>query len=291
MPQPDKNKHPNRTKPVKKYMQGEPLAPWRESLHEIIFEAETPAGKWFDIVLIIAIAASILVVMLDSVAAIHLNYKTLLFAAEWFFTILFSVEYLLRLLCVRRPLRYASSFFGVVDLISILPSFLALFFTGAQTLLVVRGLRVLRIFRIFKLGEYLGEAHALIRAMRNSRAKIAVFLYTVCVFVVIFGAAMYLIEGPEHGFTSIPQSMYWAVVTLTTVGYGDISPHTPLGQMLASMVMILGYAIIAVPTGIYSAELAREYRRDVTRFACRHCGEEGHDEDAKFCKYCGGSVP
>ncbi len=278
-------------KPVKIYMQGEALSPWREKIHEVIFEADTPAGKIFDISLIIAIIASVIAVMLDSVATINQQYGEWLFYIEWFFTLLFSLEYLLRLLCVRRPLLYAKSFFGLVDLLSILPSYIALFVTGAQTMMVIRGLRVLRIFRIFKLGEYLGEAHALIKAMRASQPKIAVFLYTVFIFVVIFGSAMYLVEGKEHGFTSIPTSIYWAIVTLTTVGYGDLAPQTPLGQMIASAVMIMGYAIIAVPTGIYSAELAREYNNTkVTNIACRNCGEEGHDSDAQYCKYCGAEL-
>jgi voltage-gated potassium channel len=274
-------------KPVKIYMQGEPLSPWRESIHEVIFEADTPAGKWFDVGLIIAIIASVLAVMLDSVNDVNQEYGQWFMYSEWLFTALFSAEYLLRIICVRKPWLYIKSFFGIVDLLSILPSFIALFFAGAQTMMVIRGLRVLRIFRIFKLGEYLGEAHALIRAMRASRAKIAVFLYTVFIFVIIFGSAMYLVEGGENGFSSIPKSVYWAIVTLTTVGYGDLAPHTSLGQILASAVMIMGYAIIAVPTGIYSAELAREYNRDVTNTACQNCGEEGHDDDAEFCKYCG----
>jgi len=277
-------------KPIKIYMQGEPLSPWRESIHEVIFEADTPAGKLFDIALIITIISSVLAVMLGSVDSLELQYGQALYYLEWFFTALFSIEYILRLICVRRPWLYVKSFFGIVDLLSILPSFIALFFVGAQTMMVIRGLRVLRIFRIFKLGEYLGEAHALIRAMRASRAKIFVFLYTVFVFVIIFGSAMYLVEGGENGFTSIPKSVYWAIVTLTTVGYGDLAPHTSLGQILASAVMIMGYAIIAVPTGIYSAELAREYNRDVTNTACKNCGKEGHDDDAEFCKYCGSNL-
>jgi voltage-gated potassium channel len=278
-------------KPIKIYMQGEPLSPWREKVHEIIFEADTPIGKLFDVCLIIAIIASVIAVMLDSVEAINQQYGQWLFYIEWFFTVLFSIEYLLRLLSVRKPLLYAKSFFGLVDLLSILPSYIALFFAGAQTMMVIRGLRVLRIFRIFKLGEYLGEAHALIKAMRASQPKIAVFLYTVFIFVVIFGSAMYIVEGKEHGFTSIPTSIYWAIVTLTTVGYGDLAPQTPLGQMIASTVMIMGYAIIAVPTGIYSAELAREYNSNkVTNIACRNCGEEGHDIDAQYCKYCGANL-
>lgn len=274
-------------KPVKIFMQGEPLALWRENIHEIIFEADTPAGKLFDIVLIFTIIASVLAVMLGSVESINQYYGQWLIYIEWLFTILFSIEYILRIICVRKPWLYMKSFFGIVDLLSILPSYIALFFAGAQTMMVIRALRVLRIFRIFKLGEYLGEAHALIRAMRASRTKIFIFLYTVFIFVIIFGSAMYLVEGSENGFSSIPKSIYWAIVTLTTVGYGDLAPHTSLGQMLASAVMIMGYAIIAVPTGIYTAELAKEYKRDVTNIACQNCGEEGHDDDAVFCKYCG----
>ena len=185
---------------------------------------------------------------------------------------------------------YAGSFLGVVDLISILPSFISLFYAGAETLLVIRVLRVLRVFRVFKLAEYLGEADALMRALRSSRRKIAVFLYTVFIFVVIFGSIMYLVEGEDNGFTSIPKAVYWAIVTLTTVGYGDIVPSTHLGQMIASTVMIMGYAIIAVPTGIYSAELAKVYREDVTNNACPTCGEDGHDADASFCKFCGATL-
>ncbi|MBL4911416.1 MAG: ion transporter [Alteromonadaceae bacterium] len=268
-------------------MQGEPLSPWREHIHEIIFEADTPAGKLFDIALIVTIIISVLAVMLSSVESINKEYGQWLTYSEWAFTVLFSLEYILRVICVRRPWLYIKSFFGIVDLLSILPSYIALFFAGAQTMMVIRALRVLRIFRIFKLGEYLGEAHALIRAMRASRTKIFIFLYTVFIFVIIFGSAMYLVEGSENGFSSIPKSIYWAIVTLTTVGYGDLAPHTSLGQMLASAVMIMGYAIIAVPTGIYTAELAKEYKRDVTNIACQNCGEEGHDSDAKFCKYCG----
>jgi len=282
-------KKPNK-KPLKIYMQGEPLSPWREHIHEVIFEAETPAGKLFDVILIIAIIASVLAVMLGSVDTVFQQYGQWLYYLEWLFTALFSIEYILRIICVRKPWLYIKSFFGVVDLLSILPSFIALFFAGAQTMMVIRGLRVLRIFRIFKLGEYLGEAHALIRAMRASRAKIFVFLYTVFIFVIIFGSAMYLVEGSENGFSSIPKSVYWAIVTLTTVGYGDLAPQTSLGQILASAVMIMGYAIIAVPTGIYSAELAREYNRDVTNTACQNCSAEGHDDDAEFCKYCGSNL-
>lgn len=271
---------------IKRYDQGEPLSAWRENLHEIIFEAETPIGKAFDVALIGLIIASVIAVMLDSVAKFQQAYGFWLDVVEWSFTIVFTVEYILRLLCVRKPLKYATSFLGIVDLLSILPSYISLFYVGAETLLVIRILRVLRIFRVFKLAEYLGEAEALVKAMRSSRKKIAVFLYTVFLFVVIFGSIMYLVEGEEHGFTSIPRAVYWAIITLTTVGYGDIVPQTNFGQMIASAVMIMGYAIIAVPTGIYSTELAKAYR-ETTNNACISCGEEGHDEDAEFCKFCG----
>lgn len=274
-------------KTVKKYSQGEPLSPWREKLHEVIFEADTPAGKAFDATLIAAITLSVIAVMLDSVASIKAEYGSFLDIIEWGFTFLFLFEYILRLICVRRPLLYATSFLGVIDLISILPSFIGLVYVGAETLLVVRVLRVLRVFRVFKLAEYLGEADYLIRALKSSRRKIAVFLYTVFIFVVVFGSIMYLVEGEKNGFTSIPKAVYWAIITLTTVGYGDIVPQTHIGQMIASTVMIMGYAIIAVPTGIYSSELMKAYKDEVTNNACINCGEEGHDTDAIFCKYCG----
>ncbi len=272
------------------YSEGEPLSPWREKIHEIIFEADTPAGKAFDATLIVAITLSVIAVMLDSVETIQQGYGFWLDCVEWGFTFLFLIEYILRLISVRKPLLYAFSFLGMVDLLSILPSFLSLYYVGAETLLVIRVLRVLRVFRVFKLAEYIGEADSLMRALHSSRRKITVFLYTVFIFVVIFGSIMYLVEGSDNGFTSIPKSVYWAIITLTTVGYGDIVPQTHLGQMIASAVMIMGYAIIAVPTGIYTAELAKVYRSDVTNNACTSCGEDGHDIDASFCKYCGGTL-
>ncbi len=275
------------TKQTKTYSQGEPLAPWREKLHEVIFEADTPAGKQFDIILIFAIVGSVIAVMLDSVESIRANHGALLDTIEWSFTFLFAFEYSLRLLSVRKPALYAKSFLGIVDLVSVLPSFVALYYVGAETFLVIRVLRVLRIFRVFKLAEYLGEANTLMVALRASSKKITIFLYTIFIFVVVFGSVMYLVEGAENGFTSIPKSVYWAIITLTTVGYGDIVPRTHIGQMIASTVMILGYAIIAVPTGIYSAELARAYKPQVSNVACQNCGEEGHDVDADYCKYCG----
>lgn len=279
--------HSNNTSREKFYMQGEQLSPWRENMHELIFESDTISGKVFDIALIICIVLSVLGVMLSSIDSFNQQYGQWLDYFEWVFTILFSIEYILRIICVRKPLLYMKSFFGIVDLLSILPSYIALFFGGAQTMMVIRALRVLRIFRIFKLGEYLGEAHALIRAMSASTTKILVFLYTVLIAVIIFGSAMYLVEGGENGFSSIPKSIYWAIVTITTVGYGDVAPQTALGQALASAVMIMGYAIIAVPTGIYTTELARQYKRDITNTACQSCGKEGHASDANYCKFCG----
>jgi voltage-gated potassium channel len=260
---------------------------WRETLFEIIFEADTPAGKWFDIVLIISISLSVLTVMLDSVGSVRAKYGNLLYAAEWFFTILFTVEYILRLLCVGRPTKYALSFFGVVDLLAILPTYTSLLFYGSRYLSVVRILRVLRVFRVLKLGHHTKEAALLKRALHASRRKILVFLFVVLTLVTIIGSVMYVIEGEENGFTSIPRSVYWAVVTLTTVGYGDISPNTGGGQFLAAMVMILGYSIIAVPTGIVTVELAQAYTDKSTSQACPNCSAEGHDRDAQYCKFCG----
>jgi voltage-gated potassium channel len=275
------------TKKIKRFSQGEPLAPWREKIHEIIFEADTPVGKNFDIILIIAITLSVIAVMLDSVESIRADYGSMLDIIEWTFTCMFALEYILRLISVRKPMLYAFSALGLIDLISILPSFIALYYVGAETFLVIRVLRVLRIFRVFKLAEYLGEANTLMVALKASRRKITIFLYSIFIFVVVFGSVMYLVEGAENGFTSIPRSVYWAIITLTTVGYGDIVPHTQIGQMIAATVMILGYAIIAVPTGIYSAELARAFKNDVSNVACQNCSEEGHDLDADYCKFCG----
>ncbi|SCX90766.1 ion transporter [Desulfoluna spongiiphila] len=259
---------------------------FRHRLHEIIFEADTRAGKWFDVILILSILASVLVVMLDSVSAFSARYGAYLYRWEWFFTLMFTVEYLMRLACVRRPLGYAFSFLGVVDLLAILPTYVSLFVPGSQYLIVVRVLRVLRVFRVFKLVNYIGEASVLVRALKASRRKITVFLLAVHVLVIIFGSLMYLIEGPKYGFTSIPRSIYWAIVTLTTVGYGDISPKTNPGQALASLIMVLGYAIIAVPTGIVTSELSLASRKTVSTQVCPCCMAEGHEPDAVFCKFC-----
>ena len=262
----------------------------RSRLHEIIFEADTPAGKLFDVLLIISILLSVALVMLDSVESVQLSYGRWLYFGEWLFTVLFTIEYLLRLYSVGRPGAYASSFFGLIDLMAVLPTYLSIFFPGTQYFLVIRILRVLRIFRVLKLVQYLGEARLLSHALRASRRKILVFLFGVLNVVVIFGALMYLIEEPESGFTSIPQSIYWTIVTLTTVGYGDISPQTPLGQTIASIIMIIGYGIIAVPTGIVTAELSQVYKKPVSTQACPDCSAEGHDNDAEFCKFCGSQL-
>jgi voltage-gated potassium channel len=265
-----------------------PASPWRHALHEIIFEADTPSGKAFDVILIISIVLSVFAVMLDSVEWFNTRYAGPLHIAEWCFTVLFTIEYVLRLLSVSRPLRYARSFFGIVDLLAIIPTYLSLFLPHAQYLLIIRTLRVLRIFRVFKLAKYLGEAQFLMQALQASRRKIIVFLFVVLNIVVIVGALMYLIEGAEHGFHSIPHSVYWAIVTLTTVGYGDVAPETPIGQALAALLMITGYAIIAVPTGIVTAELALGVRQqNVSTQCCPACSAEGHDTDAVHCKHCG----
>ncbi len=265
-------------------------SPWRSRLHEIIFEADTPTGKAFDIALLICILLSVAAVMLESVIAIRQTHGPLLRAIEWSFTLLFTAEYGLRLLSVRRPLRYATSFFGVVDLLAILPTYLSLVVTGTQSLIVIRALRLLRVFRVLKLGHFVGAEKLLQAAVRASARKIIVFLGTVLALVLIVGSVMYLIEGEESGFTSIPQSIYWAIVTMTTVGYGDIAPQTLLGKLFASIVMILGYGIIAVPTGIVTVELTQAARGPVSTQCCPQCAKEGHDADAVFCKTCGAEL-
>lgn len=266
------------------------VAPWRQRMHEVIFEADTFFGKAFDVILLIAIPLSILAVMLESVESIDAHHHRSLMVAEWAFTLLFTVEYVLRLICVQRPLRYARSFFGLVDLTSIVPTYLSLILPGSQSLLVIRGLRMLRVFRVFKLARFLSEASELRAALWASRAKIVVFLMTVVTLVIIMGSAMYMIESRAgSGFSSIPQSMYWAIVTMTTVGYGDIAPVTPLGKTVAALIMILGYSLIIVPTGIVSAEFAQKAAstRPITTQACPSCMAEGHAPDAVYCKYCG----
>jgi voltage-gated potassium channel len=266
-------------------------AAWRQRAFVVIFEHDTPAGKAFDVVLILAILASVAVIMLDSVAAFAVGYGRALQVAEWVFTGLFTVEYIFRLLTVRRPLRYATSFLGLIDLFAILPTYLGLLFPAGRYLLSIRILRVLRVFRVLKLARFVGEAAVLTRALRAARHKIVIFLFTVLTIVVVVASLLYLIEGPSAGFTSIPRSMYWAIVTLTTVGYGDITPASPFGQFLAALVMIMGYGIIAVPTGIVSVEIANAARQRDTPVACGKCGLENHAGDAAFCRRCGEALP
>jgi voltage-gated potassium channel len=265
------------------------LSGWRAAGHEIIFESDTPAGKAFDVALIFAIFSSIVVVMLESVATIQAEHGAALTAAEWVLTGLFTVEYILRLLCVGSPKRYARSFFGLVDLFSILPTFASLLVPGTQALVVIRTVRILRVFRVLKLANYVRESETMMRALVASRRKIEVFLSAVLMLVVISGSLMYVIEGPENGFTSIPRGIYWAIVTLTTVGYGDIAPQTNLGQAISAMIMIMGYGIIAVPTGIVSVQMARAENQahTVSGQACPSCGGGGHASDAEFCRLCG----
>ncbi len=269
---------------------------WREHLYEIIFEADTPAGKVFDICLLITILLSVLVIMLESVDSIESRYARQFNFAEWFFTILFTIEYGARIISARRPLRYIFSFYGLVDFLSILPTYLIYYYYQGSDeihrLAVIRAVRLLRAFRIFKLGHMLSGAAELRAALWANRSKITVFLATVVIAVVIEGAALHLIEGPENpGFSSIPEGMYWAIVTMTTVGYGDVTPETPLGKCLASIIMILGYSLIIVPTGIVTAELAHAGNKlksgILTTQVCPECMKEGHDPDATFCKFCG----
>ncbi len=261
----------------------------KEKIHEIIFEADTPIGKAFDIALLIFISASVVVVMLESVMPLQERFGQLFDILEWIFTIVFTIEYILRLYSVYKPIKYAISFFGIVDLLSILPTYISLILVGSEYFLIIRVLRLLRVFRIFKLGHFIKEGALLIKALKASRARITVFLTFVMLLTILIGSIMYLIEGgADSGFTSIPRAIYWAIVTLTTVGYGDITPVTSIGQFFSAAVMVLGYAIIAVPTGIVTAEIIKEGRNVTTNTqACRYCGAEGHDDDAVFCKSCG----
>lgn len=266
-------------------------AAWQQRLFVLIFKHETASGKLFDLLLIVAILVSVLGLALSTVSRFHFQYSTWFYTLEWAFTVLFTLEYLLRMACVKSKRTYSRSFYGIVDLLAFLPSYLQLIIQGASYLLIIRIIRVLRIFRILKLTRYVGEADALMEALNGSRRKILVFIYVVFTLVVVCGSVMYLVEGEEHGFTSIPASIYWAVVTLTTVGYGDISPQTPLGQFIASLVMIMGYGIIAVPTGIFAAELGQvmvRHRQNNKR--CKGCGLTGHDDDAGYCRGCGNSL-
>lgn len=264
----------------------------RFRLFQIIFNHDKGEARNFDIALIVAILASVIVVMLDSVPSVKARWHHELYIAEWVFTLLFLLEYCVRLWVVRQPSRYASSFFGIIDLLAIVPTFLSLLFPLSTSLTVVRILRLLRVFRILKLVEYSSEAGELIQALLRSRRKILVFITTILTITVIFGAMMYVVEGPQHGFTSIPTGMYWAVVTMATVGYGDISPGTPFGRFLTSTLIIIGYSIIAVPTGIYTAELARSIRNNKRLFVrCTECGLNNHNFDAWYCRKCGKALP
>lgn len=263
---------------------------WRERLYIIIFFTNTPAGKRFDTWLLLIVLASLIVVMFDSVAVMQARYGELFRALEWGFTTIFAIEYLVRIYCHPQPKRYIFSFYGVIDFLSILPAFLALLFADAQYLLVIRIIRLLRIFRVLKLTPYLSQANFLLVALRGSRQKIIVFLLSVSTLIVVYGTLMYVIEGPDNGFTSIPMSVYWAVVTLTTVGFGDIVPVTNLGKAVATLVMITGYSIIAVPTGIFTAELASAMRADTQLHDCPSCGKASHEPHAAYCARCGSAL-
>jgi len=263
------------------------MQPWKLKLHEVIFEADTKQGKRFDVCLIFTILLSIIVIMLDSVKEINLAFANELLIAEWLFTFLFTIEYVLRIMIVKQPLKYIFSFYGIVDLLSILPTYISFFVPGSQYLISIRFLRVLRIFRVLKLMQFVNEAAFLADSLKRSSKKITVFMLTVVILVSIFGSLMYIIEEPKNGFTSIPKSIYWAVVTLTTVGYGDIAPQTSLGQGISAIIMILGYGIIAVPTGIVTAELTRQTKHAKNTQVCFNCNYPDHDDDADFCKKCG----
>ena len=274
---------------------GNTLAPWQRELNRITFGIDTRAGRAFDIVLLLVILLSVIVVMLESVEEIRRDWGLLLLRIEWGLTFLFSVEYVLRLSCVERPWKYAFSFFGIIDLLAILPTYLAVFFPGSQSLIVIRALRLVRVFRVLKIAHCLREAENLWIALQATRNKIVVFVLVVLTMVLIMGAAMYLVEGPEHGFTNIPTGVYWAIVTMTTVGYGDISPATPLGKCLASIAMILGYSIIIVPTGIFSMEVVMASKSSTLQdITCGSSQSRGHEWDARFCRNCGsplGTLP
>lgn len=265
---------------------------WRNKVHEIIYEADTPMGKWFDIILFFLIIVSVILVMLESVKEIDLKYHNTLLILEWIITIFFTIEYIARVISIKKPFKYIFSFYGVIDFISTIPLYLSYIFVGSQVFLAVRALRLLRVFRILKLVQFLGEASQLSKAIKASRAKIAVFIYVVLILSIIMGTIMYMVESDEAGFTSIPRSIYWAIVTLTTVGYGDIAPQTSLGQLIATMVMILGYGIIAVPTGIVTAEFTRQEKDKVhvNTTACNTCSAEDHRDNAGHCYNCGAEL-
>ena len=262
----------------------------KNRIHEIIYEADTKGGKIFDIVLLIAILASVLLVMLESIGSIHQKHGQFLYYAEWLITILFSIEYILRIITVKKARNYIFSFYGIIDLLSTLPLYLAFIFTGTQSLIALRALRLLRIFRILKIARYIGASNSFIKALKASKEKIGVFLFFVLILCIVLGTIMYMIEGAENGFTSIPRSVYWAIVTLTTVGYGDIAPQTPIGQLIASAIMILGYGIIAIPTGIVSSEMMKSQKVQTSTQSCTNCVAENHNDKAEFCYNCGHKI-
>lgn len=262
---------------------------WKHKLHEIIYEADTPEGKLFDIILLIAIVFSIVLVMLESIDSFDKKYHTFLDISEWIITILFSIEYVLRVISIKKPSKYIFSFYGIIDLLSTVPKYLSFFIIGSHQFIAFRALRLLRVFRILKLSRYIGASNNLKLALKASRAKIAVFIFFILIMCIILGTLMYMIEGEEHGFTSIPRSVYWAIVTLTTVGFGDIAPQTPLGQLIASVIMILGYGIIAIPTGIVSSEMTKT-SLDINTQTCPNCAAEKHKDNAEFCYNCGSKL-
>ena len=270
-----------------------PQKDWKYKLHEVIYGTHTPAGKMFDIVLLVVIVFSVVIVMLESIPRFDLKYHNFLDISEWIVTILFTIEYVLRIICIKRPKQYIFSFFGIIDFLSTIPKYLSFFVGGSQYMSAFRALRLLRVFRILKLVRFIGESNNLVRAMKASRTKIFVFVFFVLIVSVLLGTIMYLVEGPEHGFNSIPHSVYWTIVTLTTVGYGDISPQTGLGQFIATFIMIIGYGIIAVPTGIVSAEYVTETRKlkknkkRKNEKTCAECGSVILQPDALYCRVCG----
>lgn len=278
-------------------MSNTPKTNWKTKLHDIIYEAETPAGKLFDVILLIAIIASIILVMLESVKSFDQRFHDFLNISEWIITILFSIEYIARIITVKKPIKYITSFYGIIDLLSTIPKYISLLFGGIHALAALRALRLLRVFRILKLARYLGASQTLTSALKASKAKISVFLFAVLILCIIFGTLMYLIEGEASGFTSIPVSVYWCIVTLTTVGFGDIAPVTPIGQFIAALIMILGYGIIAVPTGIVSAEYTNRHKNDkstnpedkihLNSQSCENCLAENHKDHAEYCYNCG----
>lgn len=260
---------------------------FRKKLHTIIYEADTPAGKFFDLVLLILIVISVIAVMLESVASIKIKHGQLLAVIEWVVTIFFTLEYIARIFAVNKPWKYIFSFYGIVDFLATVPKYIGLLFPGSGVLISIRAIRLLRVFRILKLVHFVGASNQLVLALKKSRAKIAVFLFSVLVLCIILGTIMYLIEGPEHGFTSIPVSIYWTIVTLTTVGFGDITPGTSLGQFISVIIMILGYGIIAVPTGLVTAELIGDKKVNLNTQVCPNCSADKHRDDARYCYNCG----